>query len=140
MAVVHTSYTKSVTAGAEELIARVTAPSNIKPQVRIRVHNTSASVGTTVRLLRAATGGTTGSLTFVRLASQETETTQTTANSITSVTAPGGSPVELDVAWIPANGSREFRPLEIAGGTTLSVTGSCTGSAVTHIVSIDVDE
>lgn len=140
MAIKHTSYTKSVTAGAEELVARVTAPTNIKIPCRVRVHNTSSSVGLTVRLLRAATGGTTGSLTFVHINSQSSETIQTTAVSITTVTAPGGSPLELDIAYIPANSSREFRPLEMDGGTTLSVTGNCTGSAVTAIVSIDVDE
>lgn len=140
MAVVHTSYTKTVTAGAEELVARITAPTNTKVLARVRVHNTSATVATTVRLLRAATGGTTGTPTVVRLDSQDTETTQTTINSITTVTAPGGSPAELDIGWIAPNGSREFRPIEMAGGTTLSVTGSCTGSNVGHIVCIDVDE
>lgn len=139
MAIIHTSYTKTVTAGAEELVARITAPTNIKIQARVRVHNTSATVGTTVRLLRSATGGTTGSPTIVRMDANDTETTQTTINSITTATAPtGGS--ELDIAWIPANGSREFRPIEMAGGGTLSITGNCTGSNVGHIVSIDVDE
>ena len=140
MAIKHTSYTKSVTAGAEELVARVTAPTNVPVPCRIRVHNTSSTVGITIRLLRAATGGTTSGLTFEHISAQATETIQTTAVSITSVTAPGGTPDELDIAYIPANGSREFRPLEMAGGTTLSVTGNCSGSAVTIIVSIDVDE
>lgn len=140
--VVHTSYSKAVYPGGEDVVVRVAAPTNQKIQARVRVHNTGTNA-CTVRLLRGNTAtGTNTSLTFIPLDSQSSETIQSTAISNTttaSVTAPAGSPVELDIAHIPGNSNKEFRPMVMNGGTTLTVTCNC-ATSTTPLIVVDVDE
>jgi hypothetical protein len=140
--VIHTSYSKAVFAGGEDVVVRVAAPTNQKVQCRVRVHNTGTNQ-CTIRLLRGNTAtGTNTSLTFIPLDSQSTETIQTTAISNTNtaaVTAPTGSPVELDIAHIPGSSNKEFRPLILNGGTNLTVTCNC-ATSTTPLIVVDVDE
>lgn len=140
--VLHTSYSKAVFAGGEDVVVRVNAPANQKIQCRVRVHNTGTNA-CTIRLLRGNTAiGSSSALTPIPLDSQSSETYQTQFFSNTNTIAatnPTGSPVELDIAHIPGSSNKEFRPLILNGGTTLAVTCNCNPST-TPLIVVDVDE
>lgn len=137
--VTHATKTVTTTSGTETMLVRVTAPSNHKVQVRVRVHNKSSTPGVVAYLKRGATGGTLDTELLAKINAQDTETVQSSAKGFTANAAPTGGTV-VDQAWVAGSGSREFRVVKLNGGETITVSALSSGATADIETEIDVDE
>ncbi|NBW21339.1 MAG: hypothetical protein EBR82_76615 [Caulobacteraceae bacterium] len=135
----HGTLTVTTTSSTETMLVRVTAPSNHKIQVRVRIHNQSSTPAVAVRLLRAATGGTLSSELLAKIDTGDAENVQSSCKGFTVNAAPTGG-VVVDDGWVTGNGAREFRVVLLNGGETLTVAALSTGATASVQTVVDVDE